>query len=159
MSVTARTSAFLLALTVGGLGTAACTKDAGPAPKPAAAVSESSVVVNGDGGSVSVNGGSATVSAAPASPAASAAGKSPAKPADLPAGLPLPGGKLTSVTGDAGAYVLTYTGTDVAAYGSALRAAGYDVVSAAGTVSATKGAVSVVVTTIGDGLTVAVSGS
>jgi len=155
MSVTVRTASLLAALAVGGLALTACQNDTGSS----VAVNGDSVSVAATGGTVSATGGTAGGSATTAKPSASPQPKSPGKPADLPADLPLPTGRLTSVTGGAGAYVLTYTGADLAAYAAALKAAGYDVVAAAGTVTGNKGTVSVAATTIADGITVAVSGS
>lgn len=75
-------------------------------------------------------------------------------PEDLPAGLPLPDGKLTSVTGDKGAYVLTYRSDDpqalIASYRKALEGANYTVVDVAGVFSATSDKTSVNITSTGD---------
>ncbi|MFI8828901.1 hypothetical protein [Streptomyces sp. NPDC053431] len=76
-------------------------------------------------------------------------------PEDLPAGLPLPdGGKLTSVTGDKGAYVLTYRSDDpkglIASYRKALEGASYTVVDIAGVFNATSDKSSVSIATSGN---------
>jgi len=138
MSITMRTSALLAALILGGLGLTACQKTEPAAGSAAPAT---------------------TVTAKPTTARTSTV----TKPADLPAGLPLPSGELTSVTGGTGAYVLTYRtadpAADLAAYEAALKGDDYDVVAAAGTVTALKGTVSLVITTTPTTVTVAVSGS
>ncbi|WP_086826193.1 hypothetical protein [Streptomyces sp. NRRL B-24572] len=76
------------------------------------------------------------------------------KPDDLPAGLPLPSGELTGVTGSKGAYVLTFKTQDpkaaIAEYRKALEDAQYTVVDIAGVFSATSGKTSVSVATSAD---------
>ncbi|WP_225803904.1 hypothetical protein [Streptomyces sp. NK15101] len=76
------------------------------------------------------------------------------KPDDLPAGLPLPSGELTSVTGSKGAYVLTFTTQDpravLADYRKALEGAQYTVVDIAGVFTATSDKTSVSVATSAD---------
>ncbi|GAA0663606.1 hypothetical protein GCM10010193_13790 [Kitasatospora atroaurantiaca] len=138
MPVTMRTSALLAAVILAGFGLTACQKNEPAAGAPAPAT---------------------TVTANPTTAPKSTV----TKPADLPAGLPLPSGDLTSVTGGAGAYVLAYRtadpAADLASYEAALKGDGYDVVAAAGTVTALKGAVSLVITTTPTTVTVAVSGS
>ncbi|MFD7321997.1 hypothetical protein ACFV9D_13095 [Streptomyces sp. NPDC059875] len=84
-------------------------------------------------------------------------------PKDLPAGLPLPEGELTSVTGNTGAYVLTYRTEDSKAvldqYRKALEGADYTVVDIAGTFTATSGANAVQITTSGDLVILTLAGS
>lgn len=129
-----RTSSALAALLVAGLGLTACggggsdtQGDAAPSAKPPA-------------------------SSAPEAPASDAPSGDVEHPKDLPEGLPLPSGKLTSVTGANGDYMLTYTTDDSTGvldmYKTELESKGYTVVNVAGTLTANKGttAVSVVAT-------------
>ncbi|MFG2332889.1 hypothetical protein ACGFMM_25155 [Streptomyces sp. NPDC048604] len=135
------TPSVLAALLVAGLGLTACggggsdaKGDAAPSAKPPA-------------------------TSAPEAPASDAPSGDVKAPEDLPAGLPLPNGKLTSVTGDKGAYVLTYTADDPAqvleSYSKDLEGKGYTVVDVAGTVTATKGTDAVSV--VGTGTTIVVT--
>ncbi|MEV5971316.1 hypothetical protein [Streptomyces sp. NPDC051921] len=103
----------------------------------------------------------ATTSAAPSATDSGAPSEAPGTtgdvkvPDDLPAGLPLPdGGKLTSVTGDKGAYMLAYRSDDpkgfIASYRKALEGAGYTVVDIAGVFTATSDKSSVSIATSGN---------
>ncbi|MGW8763717.1 hypothetical protein ACWGN5_14565 [Streptomyces sp. NPDC055815] len=108
--------------------------------------------------------GGATATATPTTQPPADSGASPTtdapttggvkKPDDLPAGLPLPTGELTSVTGSQGAYVLTFTTQDpkavVAEYRKALEGAQYTVVDIAGVFTATSDKTSVSVATSAD---------
>lgn len=143
-----RTSSVLAAALVMGLGLTACggsgsdTKDdAAPSTKPPAT--------------------SAPEAPASDAPTSDAPAGGASLPEDLPAGLPLPTGQLTSVTGGKGAYVLTYTTDDQAAaldaYRKSLEGQGYTVVEIAGTVTATKGTDAVSVAGTGTTLVVTVS--
>ncbi|MFI9627238.1 hypothetical protein [Streptomyces sp. NPDC052042] len=84
-------------------------------------------------------------------------------PDDLPAGLPLPKGELTSVTGAKGAYVLTYSTDDpeatLDAYRSALDGAQYTVVDVGGTFTATAGMTAVQITTTADTVILTIAGA
>lgn len=146
-----RTSSVLAAALVLGLGLTACggggsdTKDdAAPSAKPPATSAPEDPTASDP---------SATASGAPAG--------GTSLPQDLPQGLPLPDGRLTSVTGGKGAYVLTYTTYDQAsavdAYRKALEGQGYTVMEIAGTVTATKGTDAVSVVGTGTTLVVTVS--
>ncbi|MFI8327161.1 hypothetical protein [Streptomyces sp. NPDC085529] len=143
-----RTSSLIAASLVMGLGLTACggsgsdaTDDAAPSAKPPATTAPESPAAD------------APTSEAPAGGAS--------LPQDLPEGLPLPTGRLTSVTGGKGAYVLTYTVDDQAsaldAYRKALEGKGYTVLEVAGTVTATKGTDAVSVAGTGTTLVVTVS--
>lgn len=111
-------------------------------------------------GSDAKAGPSATATTqAPADGAGSATPDAPTtggvkKPDDLPAGLPLPSGELTSVTGSTGAYVLTFDAKDpqavIGEYRKALEGAQYTVVDIAGVFTATSDKTSVSVATSGD---------
>lgn len=134
-----RTSPLLAALLVAGLGLTACQS----------------------AGSDTKNDAAPSASSAPGAPAEDAPSGEVEAPKDLPAGLPLPTGKLTSVTGDKGAYVLTYA-TDnpegvLAAYRKELEGKGYTAVDVAGTLTATKGAEAVSVLASGTTVVVTVS--
>ncbi|MFJ5711644.1 hypothetical protein [Streptomyces sp. NPDC093105] len=145
-----RTSSVIAATLVMGLGLTAC---------------------GGDGSDSKDDAAKPPATTAPESPASDAptteapASEAPAGdtslPQDLPEGLPLPTGRLTSVTGGKGAYVLTYTVDDQASaldsYRKALEGKGYTVVEIAGTVTATKGTDAVSVAGTGTTLVVTVS--
>ncbi|MEU6882093.1 hypothetical protein [Streptomyces sp. NPDC046712] len=145
-----RTSSLLAAVLVAGLGLTACGSDGsdakgGTATAPATSAPAADPTEGGaDGGADS---GSGKV----------------APPKDLPAGLPLPSGELTSVTGGAGAYVLTYRTPNpdgvLDEYRSALEGSGYTVVDIAGTFTATKGANAVQITTSGETVVLTLAGS
>ncbi|MFB7916488.1 hypothetical protein [Streptomyces sp. NPDC056061] len=84
-------------------------------------------------------------------------------PDDLPGGLPLPKGELTSVTGATGAYVLTYRTDDpeatLDAYRSALEGAKYTVIDIGGTFTATSGTTAVQITTTADTVILTLAGA
>ncbi|MFD7261752.1 hypothetical protein [Streptomyces sp. NPDC059874] len=136
-------------------------------PKKHAVRLLTAVIIAGSGLTACSQTNSDTPEAKPSSPAAAAstpaAGAQPTpsatpsvvvngkqKPADLPAGLPLPQGELTSVTGTTGTYVLTYTTSDatsaLAAYATALESAGYELDRSPSVVHAVKANVNVMVT-------------
>ncbi|MEU7390995.1 hypothetical protein [Streptomyces tanashiensis] len=125
------TSLVAAAVAVGLLGLTACGSDAGDA-----------------------KGTSSATAPAPTTPDAPPVTGGVKKPDDLPAGLPLPSGELTSVTGGKGAYVLTFSAADpkaaVGEYRAALEGAGYQVVDVAGIFTATSDKTSVSVATSGD---------
>ncbi|MFE1409133.1 hypothetical protein ACFW5D_37595 [Streptomyces sp. NPDC058770] len=149
MSWTRTTSlAAVAALAVFGL--TACGSD-GAAPegsdKPAATTAaDSDAAASGDTGAPS--------DAAPSGVKA---------PDDLPAGLPLPEGDLTSVTGGKGAYVLTYRTDDpeatLDAYRSALEGDQYTVIDIGGTFTATSGNTAVQITTTADTVILTLAGA
>ncbi|MFF3390047.1 hypothetical protein ACFYW1_03720 [Streptomyces sp. NPDC002669] len=84
-------------------------------------------------------------------------------PDDLPAGLPLPKGELTSVTGSKNAYVLTYRTDDpeatLDAYRSSLEGAQYTVVDIGGTFTASSGTTAVQITTTADTVILTLAGA
>ncbi|MER5502268.1 hypothetical protein ACFYXP_37120 [Streptomyces sp. NPDC002466] len=84
-------------------------------------------------------------------------------PDDLPAGLPLPKGELTSVTGSKNAYVLTYRTDDpeatLDAYRSSLEGAQYTVVDIGGTFTASSGTTAVQITTTTDTVILTLAGA
>ncbi|MEU6162977.1 hypothetical protein [Streptomyces tanashiensis] len=125
--------AVAAAVAVGLLGLTACGSDAGDAKGTSSATAPAP---------------------APTTPDAPPVTGGVKKPDDLPAGLPLPSGELTSVTGGKGAYVLTFAAADpkaaVGEYRAALEGAGYQVVDVAGIFTATSDKTSVSVATGGD---------
>lgn len=148
-----RTSSLLAAVLVAGLGLTACGSDGSDAKGGATTAPATSAP--------------ATSAADPTEGGADAGADSgPGKatpPKDLPAGMPLPTGELTSVTGGTGAYVMTYRADDPEAvldsYRSALEGAGYTVVDVAGTFTATKGANAVSIVTSDDTVVLTLAGS
>ncbi|MFF7988417.1 hypothetical protein ACFZDG_01330 [Kitasatospora xanthocidica] len=137
-----RTSALLAAAIVAGLGLTACTDDS---PSATASSSASTAAVTAPAAAPSAPSAPATAPSASRSTAApattstvpAAGGAAPTtviqagktRPADLPADIPLPPGKITMVNGMTGAYFITCEAAagDRATYESALKAAGFEV--------------------------------
>ncbi|MFD7981637.1 hypothetical protein [Streptomyces sp. NPDC059071] len=141
-----RTTSLAAAVLIAGLGLTAC---------------------GGNGSDTKGSDKPATASAAPSTPDSGASSDAPGTsggvkaPEDLPAGLPLPDGTLTTVTGDKGAYVLTYRSDDpkalVANYRTALEGASYTVVDVAGVFTATSDKTSVSIATSGNDVVLTVA--
>ncbi|MFJ7068921.1 hypothetical protein [Streptomyces sp. NPDC101115] len=134
-----RATSLAAVVLIGGLGLTAC---------------------GGNGSDTKGSDKPATASAAPGTADAGTPSDAPGtsggvkEPEDLPAGLPLPDGTLTTVTGDKGAYVLTYRSDDpkalIADYRTALEGASYTVVDIAGVFTATSDKTSVSIATSGN---------
>ncbi|AJF68500.1 hypothetical protein [Streptomyces vietnamensis] len=135
-----RTTSLVAVAAVAVLGLTACGSD-GTDAKAGATATATTTQAPADGATDS-----------PTSDAPSTGGVK--KPDDLPAGLPLPSGELTGVTGSKGAYVLTFKTQDpkaaLAEYRKALEGAQYTVVDIAGVFTATSGKTSVSVATSAD---------
>lgn len=135
-----RTTSLLAVAAVAVLGLTACGSDSTDAKPSATATATTEAPTDGAG------------SATPDAPVTDGV----KKPDDLPAGLPLPAGELTSVTGSRGGYVMTYSTPDPQAalgeYRKALEGAQYTVVDVAGVFTATTDKTSVSVVTTGDTL-------
>ncbi|WP_335941000.1 hypothetical protein [Streptomyces sp. PTD5-9] len=142
------TTSLAAVAALAAFGLTACGSDDAPknSDKPAATTADSDAAASGDTGASS-DAGAAGVKA----------------PDDLPAGLPLPKGELTSVTGGKGAYVLTYRTNDpkatLDAYRSALEGAQYTVVDVGGTFTATSGMTAVQITTTTDTVILTLAGA
>ncbi|MFJ8627217.1 hypothetical protein ACIRD3_30865 [Kitasatospora sp. NPDC093550] len=160
-----RTSALLATLVVAGLGLTACNDDSSSGAAPTAATGTAAATSPAGAPSAPTATPSATASAAtptgaaptgtPAAPAPGGAapttvvqgGKT--RPADLPADVPLPPGKITLVNGANGGYIITCEAApgDYAKYEAALKAAGFEVTSTgAGAGLAEKGESNLVIT-------------
>jgi len=145
-----RTTSLAAVAALAAFGLTACGSD-GAAPeksdKPAAAAPAASDATSSGETDASSDAGAAGVKA----------------PDDLPAGLPLPKGELTSVTGGKGAYVLTYRtddpGATLDAYRSALEGAQYTVIDTGGTFTATSGMTAVQITTTTDTVILTLAGA
>ncbi|MER5202311.1 hypothetical protein [Streptomyces sp. NPDC002825] len=135
-----RSTSLVAVVALSVLGLTACGSD-GDAKGGGAATATATTQAPADGGAAS-----------PTTDAPATGGVK--KPDDLPAGLPLPSGELTSVTGSKGAYVLTFSAQDpkavVAEYRKALEGAQYTVVDIAGVFTATSDKTSVSVATSAD---------
>ncbi|WP_314614196.1 hypothetical protein [Streptomyces stackebrandtii] len=134
-----RTTSLAAVAALAVLGLTACQSEGSDAKAGPSATASTQAPADGSGGSAT--------SEAPATGGVE-------KPDDLPAGLPLPSGELTSVTGSTGAYVLTFSAQDPQAvideYRKALEGAQYTVVDIAGVFTATSDKTSVSVATGGD---------
>ncbi|MGW3179756.1 hypothetical protein ACWDD9_10870 [Kitasatospora sp. NPDC001119] len=165
-----RTSALLAAVVAAGLGLTACNSDGSPTAAPSTAASTPAAAAPttpAAASSAPVSAPSAPATGAPtAAPSAPApGGTAPAtavqngktRPADLPADIPLPTGKITTVNGATGGYLITCEATDgdLAAYQAALKAAGFEVSPVGdGSVLAEKGESNLLITSSSTTITV-----
>ncbi|MEU8919644.1 hypothetical protein AB0D10_01745 [Kitasatospora sp. NPDC048545] len=169
-----RTSALLAAVVVAGLGLTACNDDGSSAAAPSAAASTTAAASpTAPAGSAPAASPTASQPASvPAAPVTTPAAAPPAgatppagvvqngrtRPADLPADIPLPPGKITLVNGAAGAYIITCEAAagDYDKYQAALKAAGFEVTSTGGGSGlAERGADNLVITSSSTSISVA----
>ncbi|MFI2608794.1 hypothetical protein [Kitasatospora sp. NPDC018619] len=165
-----RASALLATVVVAGLGLTACNGDSS---SPAAATTAASAPAATAPATPAAS--SSAPAAAPSTPATGALATTPAapaaggadpaaavvngktRPADLPADIPLPAGKITTVNGASGGYLITCEAADgdLAKYEAALKAAGFEVTSMGGGSSlAEKGASNLLITSSSTSITV-----
>ncbi|MFE4360401.1 hypothetical protein [Kitasatospora sp. NPDC056800] len=168
-----RTSALLAAVVAAGLGLTACNGDGSSTAAPSTAASTpaaaapttpaaaSSAPVSAP--SAPATGAPAATPSAPSAPApggtapATAVQNGKTRPADLPADIPLPTGKITTVNGATGGYLITCEAADgdLAAYQAALKAAGFEVSPVGdGSVLAEKGESNLLITSSSTTITV-----
>ncbi|GAB7183404.1 hypothetical protein ATKI12_3235 [Kitasatospora sp. Ki12] len=161
-----RTSALLATVIVAGLGLTACNNDSSSTAAPSSAAATTPAAAPASSAPAAAPSASQPAAAPATTPAAPAAGGAvptnavvggKTRPADLPADIPLPPGKITLVNGAAGAYIITCEATagDYAKYEAALKAAGFEVTSAGnGSGLAEKGESNLVITSSATTITV-----
>ncbi|MFE7639914.1 hypothetical protein ACFU7Z_38415 [Kitasatospora sp. NPDC057518] len=158
-----RTSALLAAVVAAGLGLTACNSDGSSTAAPSTAASTPAAAAPTTPAAASSAPATGAPAATPSAPAAG--GTAPAtavqngktRPADLPADIPLPTGKITTVNGATGGYLITCEATDgdLAAYQAALKAAGFEVSPVGdGSVLAEKGESNLLITSSSTTITV-----